>query len=123
MRIALIDERDKYPVAHPVWYHYEDEKFLVAIDRNGPKARSLRKNPAIYFLIDSDPVGGPPLGVRGKATARIVDDSEYATRITVLNIKRYLGSLESAAAKKIKETGKDSCVVEIIPLYVATWKF
>lgn len=123
MRIAFVDERDNYPVVHPVWYYYEDDKFFVAIDSDGQKAKSLRKNPALYFLIDSDPPNGPPLGVRGKAKADVVDDPDYATKVTVRNILRYLGSLEGNAAKKIKETGRKSSVLEINPLYLATWKF
>lgn len=123
MRIAIIDERDSYPIVHPVWYYYEDGKFFVAVDSNGLKAKSLRKNPAIYLLIDSDPSNGPPLGVRGKAKAVVVDDPEYGTKVTIRNIIRYLGSLEGNAAKRIKETGGESCVLEITPLYLATWKF
>jgi hypothetical protein len=53
----------------------------------------------------------------------VVDDAEYATRVTVRNIIRYLGSLDGKAAQKIKETGKESCVLEITPLYIASWKF
>jgi hypothetical protein len=123
MRIGVIDNRDKYPMVHPVWYYYEDGKFFVATDKGGQKAESLRRNPALYFLVDSDPAEGPPLGVRGKARATVVDDAEYATRVTVRNIVRYLGSLEGKTAHKIKETGKDSCVLEITPLYIASWKF
>ena len=123
MRIGVIDNRDKYPLVHPVWYYYEDGKFFVATDKSGQKAASLRRNPALYFLVDSDPAEGPPLGVRGKARALVVDDAEYATRVTVRNIVRYLGSPEGKTAQKIKETGKDSCVLEISPLYIASWKF
>ena len=67
MRIAFVDERDNYLVVHPVLYHYEDDMFFVAIDSKGQKAKSLRKNPALYFLIEPDPPNGPPLGVRGNA--------------------------------------------------------
>ncbi len=123
MRIGLIDRRDKFPLVHPVWYYYDHGKFFVATYRDGQKAKSLRHNPALYFLVDSDPADGPPLGVRGKAKVSVVDDAEYATRVTVRNIIRYLGSLDGKAAQKIKETGKESCVLEITPLYIASWKF
>ena len=123
MRISLIDHRDSHPIVHPVWYYYEAGKFLVATDRNGMKAESLRRNSRLYFLVDSDPADGPPRGVRGKAQASVVDDPYYATRVTVRNVIRYLGSAEGNAARKIIEMGRDSSVIEINPSFIATWKY
>jgi hypothetical protein len=123
MRIAYIDERDGHPMVHPVWYYHEAGKFFVAVRREGRKARSIRKNRSIYFLIDSDPADSPPLGVRGKATATVVDDQKYATDVTRRNILRYLGSLEGKSAQRLLKIGSESCVLEITPVYMATWKF
>lgn len=123
LRLAIIDSRDGMPLVHPVWYYYENEKFYVSTDRKGTIARSLRKNPGAYFLVDMDPREGPPFGVRGKATASVVDDSEYATKVTVRNTLRYLGSLDGKISQRLVEMGKDSSVIEIEPIYMATWKF
>ena len=123
MRIALCDYHDSHPIVHPVWYHYEKGKFLVATDSAGKKARALRKNPALYFLVDSDFGDGPPRGVRGRARARVVDDPDYATNVTRVNVIHYLGSAHSKSARKIIARGKMSSVIEITPLYMATWKF
>src|SRR5687767_9651049 len=81
MRIAFVAEGDGYPVVHPVWHYFENGMFFVATDRDGQKARVLRKNPEMYFLIDSDPSDAPPLGVRGRAKASVIDDPAYATRV------------------------------------------
>ena len=123
MRIAVIDFRDGTPLVHPVWHYFEGNKFFVAVDRDGTKAQSLRKNPSVYFLVDVDPEDGPPRGVRGKGTAKVVDDPEYATEVTRRNILRYIGSLEGKAAQKLLKVGKSSSVVEITPSYMASWKF
>jgi nitroimidazol reductase NimA-like FMN-containing flavoprotein (pyridoxamine 5'-phosphate oxidase superfamily) len=123
MRIALIDASDGTPIVHPVWYYFENEKFFIATDREGKKAKSLRKNPAMYFLIDLDPVDDPPRGVRGRATATVVDDADYATRVTQRNIDRYLGSPRGKTARRILEMGRESCVLEVSPIYMATWKY
>lgn len=123
MRIGLVDFADGFPIVHPVWYYYENEKFFVATDSDGKKAQSLRKNPALYFLIDSDPDEGPPRGIRGRALASVVDDPDYATRVTQRNIERYLDSPQGKSARAILEKGKDSCVLEISPIYMATWKY
>ncbi|MCI0562616.1 MAG: pyridoxamine 5'-phosphate oxidase family protein [Nitrososphaera sp.] len=123
LRLAVIDARDGLPLVHPVWYYYEDGRFFVSSDGDGVKARSIRKNPNVYFLLDVDPENGPPYGVRGKGTARVVDDAEYASKVTVRNILRYLGTLDGQVAQSLIEMGKDSCVIEITPHFMATWKY
>ena len=122
LRIAYLDERGD-PIAHPVWYYYSGGKFLLAVDRVGKKAKLLRKNPAVYFLVDESSGKKGTLGLRGKGIARVIDDPLYATRVTRRNVKRYLGKLQSKTAKAILAMGPDSCVIEITPSYLATWKF
>ena len=123
LRIAIIDFRDDAPLVHPVWYYYKDGRFFAAVDRDGIKAQSLRKNPNVYFLVDINPDDGPPRGVRGKGTAIVIDDPEYATKVTSHNILRYRGLLDDVVGQKLIEMGKGSSVIEITPLYMATWKF
>lgn len=122
LRLAYLDERGG-PVVHPVWYYYSKGKFFVATDMEGAKARALRKNSSVYFLVDESPKGGPTRGVRGRGTAKVVDDPAYATRVTKRNVKRYLGTITSKSARTVLEMGPDSCVVEITPSYIGTWKF
>ena len=122
LRLAYLDERGD-PVVHPVWYYYGRGKFFVATDRENAKARALAKNPAVYFLVDESPKGGPTRGVRGRATAKVVDRPAYGVEVTRLNVKKYLGTLRSKAARMVLEMGPDSCVLEITPSYMGTWKF
>ena len=122
LRIAYLDERGD-PIAHPVWYYYNGGKFLVATDRVGKKAKVLQKNPVVYFLVDESSRENGTLGLRGKGIARVIYDPLYATRVTRINVKMYLGKLQSKTAKGILAMGPDSCVIEITPLYLATWKF
>ena len=121
LRLAVVDERDLLPIVHPVWFLYRGGKFLIATDRSGVKARSLRKNPNAYFLVDVN--DRPPRGVRGKGVARVVDDPAYASKVTEDCVLKYMGKLEGKAAESILEMGKDSAVVEITPRYMATWKY
>jgi nitroimidazol reductase NimA-like FMN-containing flavoprotein (pyridoxamine 5'-phosphate oxidase superfamily) len=122
LRLAYLVE-GSHPVVHPVWYYYSKGRFFAATDIDSAKARALRKNPAVYFLVDESQKGGPTRGVRGRGTARVVDDPAYATRVTRRNVKRYFGTLTSKAAKTVLEMGPDSGVIEITPIYMATWKF
>ena len=121
LRLAVVDERDGLPIVHPVWYVYKDDMFLIATDRDGVKARSLRKNSNAYFLVDIE--GRPPCGVRGKCTAKVIDDCAYATQITRENVLKYLGTVRTKTAKRILAMGPYSSVIEITPDYMATWKF
>ncbi len=123
LRLAMIDVRDGSPLVHPVWYYYEDEKFYISTDRKGAKARSLRRNPNVYFLIDIDPEHAAPYGVRGRGTAKVIEDPEFASKVTVRNVQRYLGTLDGKVAQSLIEMGKSSCAIEVTPLYMATWKF
>ena len=122
LRIAYLDNMGD-PIAHPVWYYYSGGKFLVATDKEGRKAKVLQKNPVVYFLIDESSREKGTLGLRGKGTARVIDDPVYATKVTRHNVKRYLGTLQSKTAKAILAMGPDSCIIEIKPSYIATWKF
>jgi nitroimidazol reductase NimA-like FMN-containing flavoprotein (pyridoxamine 5'-phosphate oxidase superfamily) len=118
LRVAMIDARDGTPLVHPMWYHYKDEKFFAVSNSGGTKVRSLKKNSNVYFLVDV-----ADRGVRGKGKAKVVDDSEYAVKILTQNLMRYVGSIDSPEAKsRIEMAKKYYSVVEITPLYMATWK-
>jgi nitroimidazol reductase NimA-like FMN-containing flavoprotein (pyridoxamine 5'-phosphate oxidase superfamily) len=118
LRVAMINARDGTPLVHPIWYTYKDEKFLVVSNRDGIKLQSLKKNPEVYFLVDI-----ADRGVRGRASAQVIDDPEYATKITAQNLERYMGSADSPEAKERLALAKDNySAIEIIPHFIATWK-
>lgn len=118
LRLAMINTRDGTPLVHPIWYNYRDGKFLAVSNRNGNKVRSLRKNPEVYFLVDI-----ADRGVRGRASAKVIDNSDYATKITAENLERYMGSVDSPEAKDRLAIAKDHySAIEITPHFIATWK-
>lgn len=118
LRVAMINERDGTPLVHPIWYNYKDGKFFAVSNKNGTKVRSLKKNHEVYFLVDI-----ADRGVRGRATAKVIDDSDYATKITAQNLERYMGSVDSPEAKDRLAIAKDLySAIEITPQFIATWK-
>jgi nitroimidazol reductase NimA-like FMN-containing flavoprotein (pyridoxamine 5'-phosphate oxidase superfamily) len=118
LRVAMINERDGTPLVHPIWYNYKDGKFFAVSNKNGTKVRSLKKNPEVYFLVDI-----ADRGVRGRASAKVIDDSDYATKITAQNLERYMGSVDSPEAKDRLAIAKDLySAIEITPQFIATWK-
>jgi nitroimidazol reductase NimA-like FMN-containing flavoprotein (pyridoxamine 5'-phosphate oxidase superfamily) len=118
LRLAMISARDGAPLVHPMWYNFKDGKFFAVSNRNGTKVRSLKMNPEVYFLVDT-----ADRGVRGRASAKVIDDSEYATKITAENLERYMGSLDSPEAKERLALAKEHySAIEITPDFIATWK-
>lgn len=118
LRVAMINARDGTPLVHPIWYNYKDEKFLAVSNRDGIKVQSLKKNPEVYFLVDIT-----DRGVRGRASAKVIDNSDYATKITAQNLERYMGSADSPEAKERLELAKEHySAIEITPHFIATWK-
>ena len=117
LRMAMINERDGSPLVHPIWYYYEDGKFYAVSNTRGTKTRSLKKNPEVYFLVDI-----ADRGVRGRARANVIDDPEYAKRITSRNLERYMGSAESPEAKDRIELAKNYSAIEVTPYFMASWK-
>jgi nitroimidazol reductase NimA-like FMN-containing flavoprotein (pyridoxamine 5'-phosphate oxidase superfamily) len=118
LRVAMINSRDGTPLVHPMWYYYENGKFFAFSNKDGTKVRSLKKNPDVYFLVDIT-----DRGVRGRGRAKVIDDPEYATKLTSRNLVRYLGSLDGPEAKDRIEVAKNSySEIEITPLFMATWR-
>ena len=117
LRMAMINERDGSPLVHPIWYYYEDGKFYAVSNTSGTKIRSLKKNPEVYFLVDI-----ADRGVRGKARAKVIDDPEYAKKITSHNLVRYIGSADSPEAKDRIKFARNYSVIEITPYFIASWK-
>lgn len=122
MRVAFVDRKGE-PVVHPVWYYYSKNKLYFATDKDGKKADVMRYSPTVYFLIDEVSKDGPPRGVRGKGIAKVYDDIKHATMVNTRNVKKYLGTTKSRTAKAIIAMSPDSCVVEITPAFMATWKY
>jgi general stress protein 26 len=118
LRLAMINTRDGTPLVHPIWYNYRDGKFLAVSNRNGTKVQSLKKNPKVYFLVDI-----ADRGVRGRASAKVIDDSDYVTEIAAQNLERYMGSVDSPEAKDRLALAKEHySAIEITPHFIATWK-
>jgi general stress protein 26 len=118
LRVAMINARDGTPLVHPIWYNYKDGMFFAVSNRNGTKVQSLKKNPEVYFLVDI-----ADRGVRGRASAKVIENSDYATKITAENLELYMGSVDSPEAKDRLAIAKDHySAIEITPHFVATWK-
>jgi general stress protein 26 len=118
LRLAMINARDGTPLVHPIFHNYKNGKFFAVSNRNGIKIQSLKKNSEVYFLVDT-----ADRGVRGRASAKVIDDSGYATKITSENLERYMGSVDTPEAKDRLALAKEHySAIEVTPHFIATWK-
>ncbi|MGH9983612.1 MAG: pyridoxamine 5'-phosphate oxidase family protein [Nitrososphaeraceae archaeon] len=124
LHLGTVDEEGHSNI-HPVGYYYDqsDNKFYILTGKESKKTSNLKKNQMVYFCID-DP--NPPYkGVRGKGTARILEEVNFNLGIWEKVMARYLGNLEDPMAIALKDELKkgESIVLEISPKYYSTWDY
>lgn len=124
LQLATIDESGD-PNIQPVWFDYEkdSEKLYVMTSKMSNKVRNIRSKPNVYFSIDDENL--PYKGVKGKATARIIEDLQKVVSMAEkINIK-YLGTLEHPLAKMLMEFAQNGTeiLLEISPKFFSTWDF
>jgi general stress protein 26 len=124
LQLATIDENGD-PNIQPVWFDYEkdSEKLRVMTSKMSNKVRNIRSKSNVYFSIDDE--NFPYKGVKGKATARIIEDHQKVVSIAEkINIK-YLGTLEHPLAKMLMEFAQNGTeiLLEISPRFFSTWDF
>jgi PPOX class probable F420-dependent enzyme len=124
LQLATIDENGD-PNIQPVWFDYEkdSEKLHVMTSKMSNKVRNIRSKPNVYFSIDDE--NFPYKGVKGKGTARIIEDRQKVVSMAEkINIK-YLGTLEHPLAKMLMEFAQNGTemLLEISPKFFSTWDF
>lgn len=118
--LGTIDDKGD-PNVHPVWCLYENGKLYVETAKTSKKATNITNHNLIYFCIDDEKM--PYKGVRGKGTARILDDPIVNIPIAEKIMIKYTGNLENEVAKFLMDGVKNgfSILLEITPKYLATW--
>jgi general stress protein 26 len=124
LQLATIDENGD-PNIQPVWFDYEkdSEKLHVMTSKMSNKVRNIRRKPNVYFSIDDE--NFLYKGVKGKATARIIENHQKVVSMAEkINIK-YLGTLEHPLAKMLMEFAQNGTeiLLEISPKFFSTWDF
>jgi general stress protein 26 len=125
IQIATIDE-EGYPMIQPTWFLYDNEsgKIYTGTQKMTRKVQNIRRNPdKIYFSIDDE--NYPYRGVKGRADARISEDTQKnLSMVEKINLK-YLGTLEHPLAKMLMENTRNGSevVIEITPKFFSAWDF
>ena len=118
--LGTIDQKGQ-PNVHPVWYLYENGKLYLETGKTARKAQNVRRNNNVYFCIDDEKI--PYKGVRGKASAKIIDEIPEIIPIAEKIMVKYTGDLENNVAKILLDgvKGRMSVLIELEPKYYATW--
>ena len=124
LHLGTVDEKGHANV-HPVGYYFDhlENMFYILTAKESKKTQNLSRKEMIYFCVD-DP--NPPYkGVRGKGTARILEEVKFNLSIWEKIMARYLGNLEEPMAIALKDElmKGDSIVLEISPRYFSTWDY
>jgi 2-phospho-L-lactate guanylyltransferase len=87
MRLGTLGS-DGYPQVTPVWYLYEEGRFLITTASDRIKARNMLARPQVGFAIDSDIK--PYRGIAARGETRLVAVGEAARPITRRIAARYM---------------------------------
>jgi hypothetical protein len=124
LRLGMTDE-DGWPLVHPVWHVFEGGTFRLLVGRASRKATVLRAGQRAYFTVD-DSAGGHARGVRGRATARVIDgDVALTVELCRKELLKYTGTDQGPFAEEMLKwaASGDMSVVELRPLRLGAFRY
>ena len=107
------------PVLASLWFLHRDGLLWCATQRSARIASHLRRDPRCAFEVAQDTA--PYRGVRGQATARLVD--EEGEPVLRALIDRYLGGDDSEFAAWLLDRAADETAIALEPRSVLSWDF
>ena len=120
MRLGVV-EPDGTPLVHPLWYTWEQDRFLLHIGTTSSKRTAIDTQPTVYFTVDDT---GPGIfGVRGKATATIDPHQDLLYEVMQAQCDRYTGVGDNETRRFLMDMVEagDLVLAVLTPRYLATW--
>ena len=106
--LATVDSKNR-PHAMPIWYIYEDEKFVMTAGKNSQKVKNIQRScNATIVLYRREPPYHAVM-IRGRAEIGPTPDSEWLLRLAI----RYLG--EEQGKTYFQGLGDDIVAITIYP--------
>lgn len=108
---------DGHPITSATWYGFVDDHVVVATPAERNKARNVRRDPRVSFIVDTKVM--PYRGVAIEAIAELVPDPDHAILTAIVG--RYLDpEATRQTLARLREQG-ERVIVRLRPLRVRTW--
>ena len=106
--LATVDSKNR-PHAMPIWYIYEDEKFVMTAGKNSQKVKNIQRTGKATIVLDRREPPYHAVMIRGRAEIGPTPDSEWLLRLAI----RYLG--EEQGKTYFQGLGDDIVAITIYP--------
>ena len=106
--LATVDSKNR-PHAMPIWYIYEDEKFVMTAGKNSQKVKNIQRTCNATIVLDRREPTYQAVMIRGRAEIGPTPDSEWLLRLAI----RYLG--EEQGKTYFQGLGDDIVAIIIYP--------
>ncbi len=108
-----------WPFLVSLWFIYLGDKIYLATIETAKVVKYLSNNPKCAFEISSEIP--PYCGIRGQASARIIDSKGDEVLIALLN--RYLGGTDNSLAQRLMNRKVKEVAIELTPIKLYQWDF
>jgi PPOX class probable F420-dependent enzyme len=108
---------DGAPITSATWFGFLGDDVIVATPSDRTKARNVRADPRISFIVDTKTM--PFRGVAIEGTAELIADPDGALLMSIAT--RYLGADGARAARSRLETRGERVILRIHPNRVRPW--
>ncbi len=109
---------DGQPQSSPVWFLWDDDKFLIYAQPRSWKIRNVRANPLVSVHLNSDDEGGAIATFEGRAE---VSESHEPTRQDSAYLEKYRDGIASIGMTTEQFDAEYSSAILIIPTRVRVY--
>jgi len=107
------------PLIVPLWFEYRDGLFWCASQADSVFVRALQAEPGCAFDLSTNDM--PYRGLRGRGVATCHPEQGAAQLERLL--LRYLGSLETPLARRLRRKDVTEVAIAIAPHWIRGWDF
>lgn len=120
MRLAFLDSHG-YPRVVPLWFVMRGQEFFFGTDRHSVKARNIRHNPRVGWVIDGGASVRTYRGASFWGTAEVVTDRRLWKTIWRALGRKYYGSWQNRDFQQLYTS--DTAIIRLTPEKAFTWDY
>lgn len=116
-RLATVSKKSM-PQLTPVGFAADEERLYLTIQHTSQKAKNIKENPRVSFVVDDWPSWEKTRGVRVNGTAELISDGKLHEAGRQLIYEKYPRYEEDYG---IREDGWSNYILVITPTKVRSW--